>query len=95
MDIAYLSPAAALAGAVVGGLTTGLTTWIGQRAQARAARLEFESTRRQDLFKEFIVTAAKAYGDALVSLIKSGVGIDPLKEFSKAARRGLIASDRL
>jgi hypothetical protein len=144
MDIAYISALAALAGSVVGGLTSGLTTWLSQRAQARAGQLAREMSRRDDLYKEFIVAASKAYGDALLNtepqiqeilalyamisrmrlmslpktvaaagtvmnttmttyfapnktirelheLTKSGVGIDPLRDFSEAAREELGA----
>ena len=147
MDVAYLSALAALAGSVVGGLTSGITTWLNGRAQTRAEYLAHQMSRREDLFKDFIVAASKVYGDALVSndpqlhelvglyalinkmrvlcrpqtvaaadkvmrtttetyfepnktvrqlheLIKTGVGIDPLKDFSEAARaelRGLVA----
>ncbi|MBV8767714.1 MAG: hypothetical protein JO094_02345 [Hyphomicrobiales bacterium] len=66
MDIAYISAASALAGSVVGGFTTGLTTWISQRVQARSAFAAMELSRRQELFKEFIVVASETYGDALV-----------------------------
>ena len=105
-------------------------------------------SRRDDLYKDFIVAASKAYGDALLSnepqiqeiiavyaiisrmrlmssprtvacaekvmdttmttyfaanktirelhdLTKSGVGIDPLKEFSEAAREELGAFSSL
>jgi hypothetical protein len=67
MDIAYISALAALAGSVVGGLTSGLTTWLSQRAQARAGQRAREMSRRDDLYKEFIVAASKAYGDALLN----------------------------
>jgi hypothetical protein len=142
MDIAYISALAALAGSVVGGLTSGLTTWLSQRAQARAGQLAREMSRRDDLYKDFIVAASKAYGDAVLNnepqiqellalyamisrmrlmslpktvacagkvmdttmttyfapnrtirelheLTKSGVGIDPLRDFSEAAREEL------
>jgi hypothetical protein len=144
MDIAYLSALAALGGSVVGGLTSGITTWLSQRAQARAGQLAREMSRRDDLYKDFIVAASKAYGDAIQSnepqvqelvalsalisrmrvlslprtvacaekimdamigtyfapnktirelheLMKSGAGIDPLKDFSEAAREELQA----
>jgi hypothetical protein len=144
MDIAYISALAALAGSVVGGLTSALTTWLSQRAQARARLLAHEMSRRDDLYKDFIVAASKAYGDAVLSnepqiqellsiyamvsrmrlmslprtvacaekvmdttittyfapnktvrelheLMKSGVAIDPLKDFSEAAREELRA----
>jgi|SRR5580658_2419355 hypothetical protein len=139
MDVAYISALSALAGSVVGGFTSTVTTWLTQRAQARAGRVAQEMTRRQDLYRDFIMAASKTYGDALVSsepqlpelvalyallsrmrilsaprivacadkimltiidtyfapnrsvrelrdLIKAGAGIDPLKDFSEAAR---------
>jgi hypothetical protein len=144
MDIAYISALAALAGSVVGGMTSGVATWVSQRAQVRAGQLAHEMSRRDDLYKDFIVAASKAYGDALLSnepqiqeilavyamisrmrlmslprtvacaekvmdttmttyfapnktirevhdLTKSGVEIDPLKDFSEAAREELRA----
>jgi hypothetical protein len=141
-DVAYLSALSALAGSLVGGLTSGITTWLSVPDQARSGRLAHELSQRDDLYKDFIVAASKAYGDALMSnepqvsellalsalisrmrvmsslrtvasaerimeatisayfapnksigelhqLMKSGTGIDPLKEFSKAAREEL------
>jgi len=67
MDIAYLSTLSALAGSVVGGLTSGVGTWLSQRAQARESQLAREMARRDDLYKEFIAEASKAYGEAIVS----------------------------
>ena len=67
MDVAYLSASSAIAGSVVGGLTSGITTWLSQRAQARAGQLAHETSRRDGLYKDFIVAASKAYGDALLS----------------------------
>ncbi len=67
MDVAYISALAALAGSVVGGLTAGITTWLTQRPQARAGQLANEMSRRDDLYKDFIVAASKAYGDAVLS----------------------------
>jgi hypothetical protein len=144
MDIAFISALAALSGSVVGGLTSGLTTWLSQRAQARAGQLAREMSRRDNLYKDFIVAASKAYGDAVLNnepqiqellalyamisrmrlmslprtiacaekvmdttittyfapnktirelhdLTKSGVEMDPLKDFSEAAREELGA----
>jgi hypothetical protein len=139
MDIASVSTLSVLAGSVIGGLTSTGTTWLTQRAHARSGLLANEIIRREDLYRDFITAASKAYGDALVSseprvpelvalysmisqmrvvsaprtvacadkimlgiidtyfspnrsvrelrdLIKVGDGIDPLKEFSEAAR---------
>ena len=67
MDVAYISAVAALAGSVIGGLTSTGTTWLTQRAQTRAGQFVHELERRQDLYRDFIVAASKAYGDALMS----------------------------
>jgi hypothetical protein len=60
VDVAYISALAALTGSVAGGLTSGLTTWLSQRAQARAGQLGQEMSRRDDLYKDFIVAASKS-----------------------------------
>ena len=144
MDAAYLSAISALAGSIVGGLTTGLATWLSQRDQARAGQLAHNLSRREDLFRDFIIASSKAYGEALMTdkpqiqelvaiyamisrmrvlcsspivacavevmratsdaydapnktiaemhqMVKSGVGIDPLKNFAEAARAELGA----
>jgi hypothetical protein len=67
MDVAYLSALSAIAGSLVGGLTSAFTTWLSQRSQARAGQLAREMSRRDDLYKDFIAAASKAYGNALVS----------------------------
>ena len=67
MDAAYLSALSALAGSMVGGLTLGLTSWLSERTRARAVKLAHDLSRREDLFKDFIVAASKAYGEALMS----------------------------
>jgi hypothetical protein len=140
MDVAYISTLSALAGSVIGGLSSSGMTWLNQIGQARNARLAQAFTRREELYRDFIVASSKAYGEALLKnepqipelvalysmisrmrvlstprtvsaadkvmlaiidtyftpnrsvrelrdLIKAGSnGIDPLKEFSEAAR---------
>ena len=66
MDVAYVSGLSALAGSVIGGLTSGVTTWLNQRSLPRAGQLAHELSRRQELYKDFIVAASKAYAEALV-----------------------------
>ena len=51
----------------MGGFTTSLSTWTGQRAQTRTALLAHKISRREDLFRDFIVAASKTYGEAIVS----------------------------
>jgi hypothetical protein len=142
MNVAYVSALSALAGSVIGGLTSGFAAWLNQHSETRANRLAQDLSRRQELYKEFILTASKAYGVALISdepqvqelvelyamvsrmrvlsapktiicadkvmrvtidtyytpnrtlrevneLLKSGNGVDPLREFSEAAREEL------
>jgi hypothetical protein len=67
MNTAYLTALSALAGSLVGGLTTGITTWMSLRSAARAGHRAAELARRQDLFRDFIAAASKAYGNALVN----------------------------
>jgi hypothetical protein len=67
MDLTYLSALSALSGSVVGGLASGIATWLSQRARARDGKLGREMSRRDELYRDFIVAASEAYGDALVS----------------------------
>jgi hypothetical protein len=67
MDLPYVSALSALAGSVIGGVTSTSVTWLTQRAQARSGQLAHEFTRREELYRDFIVAASKTYGDALVS----------------------------
>ena len=67
MDVAYLSALSALAGSVVGGLTSGVGGWLNQRTQARAGQQARDVLRRQDLYKDFIAAASRAYGKAIIS----------------------------
>lgn len=65
MDASVISALAALAGAAIGGLTSVLASWLTQHSQARAQWVAQDKFRRQELYKEFIEDASKAYADAL------------------------------
>jgi hypothetical protein len=67
MDVAYISALSALAGSVVGRLTTGLTNWLTHRSQVHAEHLTRDRTRRQELYKDFILEASKVYTGAVMS----------------------------
>jgi hypothetical protein len=67
MDLAYISALSALAGSVIGSMTSTGMTWVTQRAKTRSGQLAHEFTRREELYRDFIVAASKTYGDALVS----------------------------
>lgn len=65
MNPAYISAISALAGAVIGGLTSFLTSWSIQRAQLRHAHREAETAKLEALYSDFIIEAARIFGDAL------------------------------
>src|ERR1700686_3470852 len=67
MDVAYISALSALVGSVVGGLTSGTTTWLSLRAQARAGQRAHDKSLREDLYRDFVIAASKAYGEAITS----------------------------
>jgi hypothetical protein len=67
MDIAYVSAFAALGGSMVGGLISGTATWLAQRSQVQAGYRVHLLSRREDLFRDFIRSATKAYGQAMMS----------------------------
>jgi hypothetical protein len=66
MDTAFISALSALAGSVVGGLTSGATTWLGHRSQAKAGRRLHNVTQRETLYRDFVVAASEAFGDAVI-----------------------------
>lgn len=66
MDTGYITALAALGGTAVGGLTSFVTSWTTLSAQMRAQRRASSKSRRQKLYKTFIIDAAKVYGDALI-----------------------------
>jgi hypothetical protein len=67
MDTALVSAFSALGGSVIGGLISGVAAVASQRVQARANIVANEITRREDLYKDFIMAASTAYGDALLT----------------------------
>jgi hypothetical protein len=52
---------------LVGGLTLGLTSWLSERSRVRAGKLAHDLSSREALFKDFVVAASKAYGEALMN----------------------------
>ncbi|MBV8114491.1 MAG: hypothetical protein JO300_07090 [Silvibacterium sp.] len=65
MDMVFISAFSALAGSVVGGLTSGVTTWLGHRSQAKADQRMHNVTQREILYRDFVVAASEAFGDAI------------------------------
>ncbi len=90
MDAAYISAFTGLAGMTLGGVMSFSTSWITQRAQTREKQVESARTKREELFKEFIVEASRLYGDAL-SHEKDEVG-DLVQLYALVARMRLHTS---
>jgi hypothetical protein len=67
MDVAYVSAFAALAGSVVGGLISGIATWLAQRSQILAGHRSHQISHREELFRDFILSACKVHGQAMMS----------------------------
>ena len=66
MEVSYVTAFAALGGAALGGLDIIATSWTTLRAQMKAERTASSTTRRQDIYKQFIEEASRIYGDALI-----------------------------
>ena len=65
MNASIISALSALAGAAIGGLTSVVMSWLTQVIQAKTQQSAHDKSLREDLYKEFIDEASKAYIDAL------------------------------
>jgi hypothetical protein len=65
MNSNYFSAFAALAGSAIGGLMMLASSWLSQKAQARADQLAHNKAGREELYKDFIEEAAQVYAHAL------------------------------
>jgi len=65
MNSQYFSAFAALAGSLIGGFMMLASSWLSQKAQARAEQLAHHRTRREELYADFIEVSARLYADAL------------------------------
>ena len=65
MNSQYFSAFAALAGSLIGGFMMLASSWLSQKAQARAEQLAHHRTRREELYADFIEESARLYADAL------------------------------
>lgn len=67
MDTALVTATAALGGSVVGGLASGTATWLSQRTQLKADNRARQISYREELFRDFIIAATKAYDQAVMT----------------------------
>lgn len=93
MNANVVSALAALAGALIGGLASLGSSWLTQSIQQREKDREYDRSRREALFTEFINEASQLYGDAL-SHEKDDV-IDMVRLYAIVARIRLISCDRV
>jgi hypothetical protein len=91
VDESTTTALATLLGAATGGLTSVLATWLTHRTQARAQWLEQDALRRQDLYKEFVETAARCYVHA--SSTKKIPGLVDL--YAKIDRMRILSSAKV
>src|ERR1700745_1215176 len=64
MDPAILSATSALIGSLMGGFSTFCASWVTQRRQLRGQLLLQEAAKRETLYAEFILEAARRLTDA-------------------------------
>jgi len=93
MNISLISGFAALTGAAIGGLTSAVAAWFSQREMAQAQWFAVETSRRQDIYREFIEAAAKCYIDALQHGNPDYPGLVAL--YAKISRMRVLSSDEV
>ena len=64
MDPAILSATSALIGSLMGGFSTFCASWVTQRRQLRSHLLLQQAAKRETLYAEFIMEAAKRLTEA-------------------------------
>ncbi len=82
---------AALAGSLVGGCSSVAATFLGQRLQARWARLGAELDEHEELYGKFVEEAVPLFVDAIERSAIEPVKI--MRLYSKLARIRLTSSD--
>ena len=65
VDLAIVPALAALAGSLIGACASVAATFLGQRLQARAARLASELGEREQLYGKFVEEAVPLFVDAI------------------------------
>jgi hypothetical protein len=93
MDASIVSALAALGGATIGGLTSVVGAWWTQRQQATAQELAQDKLRRQELYREFIKDASKAYADALQNDKPDVSGL--VEIYAKMSRMRVLSSPKV
>ena len=93
VDTTIIVALAALAGSVVGACSSIVATFIGQRLQARAARLTVELAEHEELYGKFVEEAVPLFVDAIQ---QSGIEAAKIMLlYSKVARIRLTSGDQV
>ena len=93
VDTPIIVALAALTGSVVGACSSIVATFIGQRLQARAARLTAELKEHEELYGKFVEEAVPLFVDAIQ---RSGIEAAKIMLlYSKVARIRLTSSDQV
>ena len=90
LDLSIVPALAALAGSLIGACASVAATFVGQRLQARAARLASELREREQLYGKFVAEAVPLFVDAI-----ERPALDPgklMQLYSIVARIRLTAS---
>src|ERR1700749_2531025 len=66
MDMFYIPALASFSGSASGTLASIVTGWVTQRRRDRARRGVRDTSKREELYKDFIQEASRLYADALV-----------------------------
>jgi len=91
LDPAFVTAAAGLAGAAIGGLTSLASSWINHRFESRDKAAQAARTRREHLYGDFIKEASRLFGDALEHQREDASAL--VTQYSIVARMRLIASE--
>lgn len=67
VEPAIISATSALAGTAIGAISSLVTSWITSKAEARAARLSAERTKREELYGRYLDELATLVTNALTS----------------------------
>jgi hypothetical protein len=93
MNPAHITAISILCGSAMGAVASLVTTWLTHRHQNENRRRAGENARLERIFEEFIDSASKAFGDALLQTsMEDPSKVVPLYATMKKLR--LFASER-
>jgi hypothetical protein len=96
LDLSIVPALAALGGSLIGACASVATTFVGQRLQARAARLVSELTEREQLYGKFVEEAVPLFVDlySIVARIRLTASAEILSAAEEVGKLLLEAYER-